>query len=95
VSGQAPAHVPAAGVEGVRRAEITTVSGHPAVISVAGHVGHATGWQLRSVIAECLARDVWVLVLDLAALDFCDEAGLHVLTGAAAGVDPVGGAVHL
>ena len=45
-------------------------------------------------------RDVSVLVLDLAALDFCDEAGLHILTGAAASIacrrccSPVAAARH-
>ncbi len=42
-----------------------------------------------------MARDLPVVVLDLASLDFCDEAGLHALSGAAAGTKVIGGIVHL
>ncbi|MFE0455151.1 STAS domain-containing protein [Streptomyces sp. NPDC058914] len=47
------------------------------------------------MIAECLSRDLTVLILDLTALEACDEAGLHVLTGAAASLEMIGGCLHL
>ncbi|MEU7068111.1 STAS domain-containing protein [Streptomyces sp. NPDC046161] len=50
---------------------------------------------MRGVIGCCLARDLTVLVLDVHALETCDEAGLHVLTGASAGCTAMGGSVYL
>lgn len=66
-----------------------------AVITVSGRLEHAVGWKLRGAISACLSQDATVLVLDLAALDSCDDAGLHVLSGAAAGTDAIGGSLYL
>ncbi|MFE9399291.1 STAS domain-containing protein [Streptomyces flavidovirens] len=47
------------------------------------------------MVADCMARDLPVVVLDLALLDLCNEAGLHALSGAAASTKVIGGIVHL
>ncbi|MBT2529971.1 STAS domain-containing protein [Streptomyces sp. ISL-99] len=76
-------------------AQITEVHGRPAVITLTGRLDQTTDWQLCKVVADCMARDLPFVVLDLASLDFCDEAGLHALSGAAAGTKVIGGTVHL
>ncbi|GHB81799.1 hypothetical protein GCM10010347_60840 [Streptomyces cirratus] len=66
-----------------------------AVVTVSGRLDHTVGWKLRSVISDCLLQDVTVLVLDLAALDTCDDAGLNVLSGAATSTAAIGGVLYL
>ncbi|MEV8312445.1 hypothetical protein AB0P36_35515 [Streptomyces flavidovirens] len=55
-------------------AQITDVHGRLSVTTLTGRLDQTTDWQLRNVVADCMARDLPVVVLDLALLDFCDEA---------------------
>ncbi|THA44805.1 STAS domain-containing protein [Streptomyces sp. A1136] len=81
--------------DGTLTADVTHTHDRLAVITLSGRLDGISGWQLRGVIGYCLARDLTVLILDVHALETCDEAGLHVLTGASAGCTAMGGAVHL
>ncbi|WP_208029932.1 hypothetical protein [Streptomyces cyanogenus] len=72
-----PDHVAAGGEDGTVNAEVTKVEGQLAVITVSGRPNHTTGWRLRSVITECLSLDLSVLIVDLTALEACDEADLQ------------------
>jgi anti-anti-sigma factor len=58
---------------------LASPSGEVIVVQVAGEVDLSTTAVLRDALADSLARGPCALVVDLAALTFCDVGGLRLL----------------
>jgi anti-sigma B factor antagonist len=57
------------------------LDGAVTVLTVAGEIDVATAPELRERIVELVNGGVYNLVIDMAAVEFCDSTGLGVLVG--------------
>jgi anti-anti-sigma factor len=69
--------------------------GRSEVVVPAGELDYHTAELLTEPLDRALERGRTRLVVDCAALDFCDSTGLNVLLGARLKAEAAGGGVHL
>ncbi|GAA1924069.1 STAS domain-containing protein [Streptomyces sodiiphilus] len=65
------------------------------VIRLKGELDHHSADELRGPLEGCVAEGCRRIVLDCAALEFCDSTGLNLLLSARMDAEAAGGTIHL